>query len=89
MTMLLYTKTKDGYRIIATSQGVMVTGPTEELANKLLDRINRSNGKYWLYPDKIVFYDDDETTIQEHIQKQNKEYNQNQKTSFWKKLFGN
>lgn len=31
--MLLYTETNDGYRIIASSQGAIVAGPTPELAH--------------------------------------------------------
>lgn len=81
--MLLYTKTKDGYRIIATSQGVMVAGPTEELASKLLDRINQSKGNYCLYPNEIIFYDDTYKRLMPY-----EEHHQNQKTSFWQKLFG-
>jgi hypothetical protein len=74
--MLLYTKTKDGYRIIATSQGLMVSGPTPELAAKLLEKLNKN--KHVLYPDRVEFIDEE----------QNEQHHQNQKTSFWRKLFG-
>jgi hypothetical protein len=74
--MLLYTKTNDGYRIIATSQGVIVSGPTPELARQLSEKLSKS--RYCLYPDKIVFLDE----------QQDEQHHQNQKTSFWRKLFG-
>lgn len=75
--MLLHTKISEGCHIMATSQGTMVYGKDKKLVEELQSKIDRSNGKYWLYPDKIVFLDE----------KQDEQHHQNQKTSFWKKLF--
>jgi hypothetical protein len=54
--MLLYTKTNDGYRIIASSQGAIVAGPTPELAHQLSEKLSKS--RYCLYPDRIDFLDE-------------------------------
>ena len=76
--MLLYTNIDNGRcRIIASSAGLMIGGKDKKLVREIQEKIARSNGKYWLYPDRIVFLD----------KEQNEQHHQNQKTSFWKKLF--
>lgn len=77
--MLLYTNIDNGRcRIIASSAGLMIGGKDKKFVKEIQEKIGRSNGKYCLYPDKIVFFDE----------KKNEQHHQNQKTSFWKKLFG-
>ena len=77
--MLLYTNIDNGRcRIITTSAGLMIGGKDKKLVKEIQEKIDQSNGKYYLYPDKIVFFNEE----------QNDEHYQNQKTSFWKKLFG-
>ena len=81
--MLLYTNIDNGRcRIIASSIGLMIGGKDKKLVREIQEKIARSNGKYWLYPDRIVFFDEktNEKTNEQHLQ--------NQKTSFWRKLFG-
>ena len=43
---------------MATSEGIMVYGKEKKLVEELQSKIDRSNGKYCLYPDKIVFLDE-------------------------------
>ena len=78
--MLLYTNIDNGRcRIIASSQGLIIGGKDKKLVREIQEKIARNKGKYWLYPDKIVFLDE----------KQNEEHHPHQKTSLWRKLFGN
>lgn len=55
--MLLHTKISDGCHIMATSQGTMVYGKDKKLVEELQSKIDRSNGKYWLDSNKIIFFD--------------------------------
>lgn len=78
--MLLYTNIDNGRcRIIASSAGLIIGGKDKKLVREIQEKINHSNGKYCLYPDKIVFLDE----------KPNEQHHSHQKTSFWRKLFGN
>ncbi len=59
--MLLYTNIDNGRcRIIASSAGLMIGGKDKKLVRKIQEKIDHSNGKYWLYPDKIVFFNEKE-----------------------------
>ena len=54
--MLLYTNIDNGRcRIIASSAGLMIGGKDKKLVSEIQEKIACSNGKYCLYPDKIVF----------------------------------
>ena len=59
--MLLYTNIDNGRcRIIASSAGLMIGGKDKKLVRKIQEKIDHSNGKYWLYPDKIIFFNEKE-----------------------------
>ena len=54
--MLLYTNIDNGRcRIIASSAGLIIGGKDKKLVREIQEKIDHSNGKYCLYPDKIVF----------------------------------
>ena len=81
--MLLYTNIDNGRcRIISTSQGLMFGGTDKKLIEEIQQKIARSKG-YCLYPDKIVILDE------KTDEKTNEQHHPHQKTSFWRKLFGN
>lgn len=54
--MLLHTKISDECHIMATSQGTIVYGKDKKLVEELRSKIERSNGKYCLRPNEIVFF---------------------------------
>ena len=87
--MLIYTRVSEGCHIVSTSHGVLVYGKDKQLVEEIRNKISKSNGRYWLYPDKIVFYDElDDKQREELAFKTYEESHQNKKTSIWKKLFG-